>query len=511
MRILMNNEKISKKGAIIFVLDKNGDPLMPTFRCGKVRRLLKDKKAKIVQLEPFTIQLLIESKTYTQKLSLGFDTGTGNIGTSVVNEKGDEIFSATFETNTQEIKGKMENRADQRQTRKRHDREKQKRRARKNNTTFEGEKELLVKGCEIPLKIKEIKSNICRFKNKVDEGKLTPTATHCLTNHQNILNKILKILPITSVIVEYAKFDIHALTNPEVKGKDYQKGALYQIGNHKAYALQRDNYTCQLCKKKKKEEKLEVHHIDYKSNGGEDHYCNFVTLHKECHHKVHNDKKIEEKLLKIVKQLGIQDGKISTRGATILNTVMSRFLDYCIEKCDDVSTTFGYITKERRYELGIGKSHNNDAYICALNGNTPSKNRVEPYFYGQYARNNRKFVYAQTQRKYTGIIDGEKVIVHNRKKALNQKTDSLEDFREKYGVAEVSKLTVLQGMRKMTSREEFLFNKGDLIKHNGKNHVVSGTSNGGKYVRLMNQGTKNFKLNELKLLEKSKGFARTNW
>ena len=39
----------------------------------------------------------------------------------------------------------------------------------------------------------------------------------------------------------------------------------------------------------------------------------------------------------------------------------------------------------------------------------------------------------------------------------------------------------------MTSREEFLFNKGDLIKHNGKNHVVSGTSNGGKYVRLMNQ------------------------
>ena len=57
----------------------------------------------------------------------------------------------------------------------------------------------------------------------MDEGKLTPTATHCLTNHQNILNKILKILPITSVIVGYAKFDIHALTNPEVKGKIIKK------------------------------------------------------------------------------------------------------------------------------------------------------------------------------------------------------------------------------------------------------------------------------------------------
>jgi hypothetical protein len=36
-------------------------------------------------------------------------------------------------------------------------------------------------------------------------------------------------------------------------------------------------------------------------------------------------------------------------------------------------------------------------------------------------------------------------------------------------------------------------------------------SNSIKYVRLMNQGTKNFKLNELKLLEKSKGFVRINF
>jgi hypothetical protein len=264
---------------------------MPTFRSGKVRLLLKNKLAKVFQLEPFTIQLLINSKTYTQTLTLGLDTGTSNIGASVVNPKGDELFSATFETNTQKIKGKMENRADQRHTRKRHVREKQKRRARKNNTIFKYEKELLVKGCEKPLIIKEIKANICRFENKVKEGKLSPTATHCLENHQNIFDKIFKVLPIKNVVIEYAKFDIHALTNPEVSGVDYQKGALYQIVNHKSYSLKRDNYTCQLCKKKKKEENLEVHHIDYKSNGVEDHYRNFITLHKACHHKIHNDKK----------------------------------------------------------------------------------------------------------------------------------------------------------------------------------------------------------------------------
>jgi hypothetical protein len=63
----------------------------------------------------------------------------------------------------------------------------------------------------------------------------------------------------------------------------------------------------------------------------------------------------------------------------------------------------------------------------------------------------------------------------------------------------------------MTSKDEFLFNKGDLVNQKGKTNVITGTSNGGKYVRLMNQGTKNFKLNELKLLEKSKGFVRINW
>lgn len=39
---------------------------MPTFRLGKVRRLLKDGKAKIVKHHPFTIQLLYDSKTNKQ-------------------------------------------------------------------------------------------------------------------------------------------------------------------------------------------------------------------------------------------------------------------------------------------------------------------------------------------------------------------------------------------------------------------------------------------------------------
>lgn len=42
----------------IYVLNKDGKPLMPTTRGGHVRHLLKEQKARVVMTKPFTIQLL---------------------------------------------------------------------------------------------------------------------------------------------------------------------------------------------------------------------------------------------------------------------------------------------------------------------------------------------------------------------------------------------------------------------------------------------------------------------
>jgi hypothetical protein len=51
---------------LVYVISKEGKPLMPAERHGKVRILLKQKKAKVVIRKPFTIQLLYETTTYTQ-------------------------------------------------------------------------------------------------------------------------------------------------------------------------------------------------------------------------------------------------------------------------------------------------------------------------------------------------------------------------------------------------------------------------------------------------------------
>lgn len=69
----------------VYVISKDGQPLMPTTRFGKVRRLLKNKKAKVIRSCPFTIKLLYEPESLVvQEVVLGQDTGSKHVGTACV-------------------------------------------------------------------------------------------------------------------------------------------------------------------------------------------------------------------------------------------------------------------------------------------------------------------------------------------------------------------------------------------------------------------------------------------
>ena len=58
---------------MVYVLNKDGKPLMPTKKHGMVRKLLRQRKAIIIKREPFTIKLLYETSNYTQPITLGID------------------------------------------------------------------------------------------------------------------------------------------------------------------------------------------------------------------------------------------------------------------------------------------------------------------------------------------------------------------------------------------------------------------------------------------------------
>ena len=124
--------------AVVYVISKSGKPLMPTTRCGHVRILLKEGKARVVERKPFTIQLTYESAEETQPLVLGIDPGRTNIGMSVVTESGESVFNAQIETRNKDVPKLMKDRKQYRMAHRRLKRRcKRRRRAKAAGTAFE--------------------------------------------------------------------------------------------------------------------------------------------------------------------------------------------------------------------------------------------------------------------------------------------------------------------------------------------------------------------------------------
>ena len=81
---------------MVYVLNIDGTPLMPTERYGKVRKMLNRNEAKVVNRRPFTIQLLYKTTEYVQPVVLGVDASNKKIGLSAsTSEK--EIYASEVE------------------------------------------------------------------------------------------------------------------------------------------------------------------------------------------------------------------------------------------------------------------------------------------------------------------------------------------------------------------------------------------------------------------------------
>ena len=104
-----------RNGLMVYVISKDGQPLMP---CENViaRLLLKQGKVKIKRKTPFTIKLLYDSETYTQNLTLGVDTGSGTIGTAITNNNNDIVYMSEVIIRN-DITKKMKQRAKHRRSR----------------------------------------------------------------------------------------------------------------------------------------------------------------------------------------------------------------------------------------------------------------------------------------------------------------------------------------------------------------------------------------------------------
>lgn len=323
---------------------------MPTERHGKVRRLLKEGKAKVLRRCPFMVQLLYETGDAVQEITLGVDAGSKHIGLSATTET-KELYAGEYKLRTDITKNLTTRR--------------EFRRVRRNRKT---------------------RYRKPRFNNRVKskhKGWLAPSIEAKIGSHLKIIEDIHRILPISKIVIETAAFDIQKLkadlegfAAPE--GEEYQQGEQLGFWNVREYVLFRDGHMCQCCKGKSGNKVLNVHHLESRKTGGNA-PNNLVTLCETCHRRYH---KGEIELPANIK-----------RGAKFSDAAFMGIMRWaCYDKLKntypDVKMTFGYITKNTRIKVGLEKSHAVDARCISGHPNAVAAKEI--FLMRKVRRHNRQ-------------------------------------------------------------------------------------------------------------------------
>jgi N6-L-threonylcarbamoyladenine synthase len=340
---------------MVYVLNQNGQPLMPTENHRMVRLLLKEHKAKVVRRTPFTIQLLVKTKEFIQPITLGVDAGSKTVGLSASTET-QELFAAELKPRNDVVKNLSTRR--------------EFRRARRNRKT---------------------RYRKARFNNRVHskhKGWLAPSVEVKIQEHITAIKRICKVLPIAEVIVETAEFDLQLIKAIEAGlpvpiGEDYQKGEQFGYYNVRQYVFNRDGYKCCHCGAHGDGVKFEIHHLESRKTGGNS-PDNLVTLCNHCHELVTNGT-----ILSFNKRK-----KKSTRDAAFMG-IMRKAL---IERLRNglmipVKETKGYITKCIRETNKLPKSHTIDALCIAGH---PTAKRIDRIYTIKPVRNHNRQLHKAT-------------------------------------------------------------------------------------------------------------------
>lgn len=343
----------STKPNCIYVVDKDENPLMPMFRFGKVRKMLKSGEAKIFKRDPFfTIQILKETTNHIQKINVGVDIGD-TIGISAISGN-KEILSSEVKLRSNGISDKIKSKSSLRRTRRGNLRYREKR--------FDNKKSS--RGMD--------KDDQTEYLDR----KLAPSIRHKLVSHLSVLDHLKSILPITNtdIIHETTKFDTQKMENPDISGVEYQQGDKYGYESAKAYVRIRDKHICKNpnCKHidpenpeqpyYEKNVQTRTHHIIYRSKGGTDTVTNLITICVDCHtQENHQEGGFLYKWMVKKKKTG------DYKGATQANLISAMIITYNKNNWDNrYPITYGSITNFKRKTLGLEKSHANDAFAIAF-------------------------------------------------------------------------------------------------------------------------------------------------
>ena len=335
----------------IFVMNMRGDPLMPCTQ-KKARILLKEGKAVIYKYDPFTIQLTYATGETKQDCHIGIDTGSKHIGMAITSEN-KVLFKGEIELR-QDVKSNIDTKHIYR-------------RSRRNRKT---------------------RYRQPRFLNRKRSDKWLPPSLQNRVDHTfHWIDTFCSLVSDPILHIEVGKFDTAKMINPEINGVDYQHGQTYGFFDERYFVFARDNYTCQCCGKSK-DKILQTHHIIYRSNGGTDRVDNLITVCTDCHTSKNHQKggilyKWQEQHKK-VKQY---------KEPPFMNAIRKRIF----ARYPNAHTTYGSETTPHRKELGLEKTHYNDA--ITISGITNIKEDPKEWLLIKQFRKKKRSLHEATARK----------------------------------------------------------------------------------------------------------------
>jgi 5-methylcytosine-specific restriction endonuclease McrA len=314
----------------VFVLDTNKQPLNPILP-GQARRLLNRQQAAVYRRYPFTIILKYAlGNPEIEPHQLKIDPGSKVTGLAIV--QGEKvIWGAELTHRGQQIKNDLESRRAIRRNR-RH----RKTRYRKP-----------------------------RFFNRTRKpGWLPPSLNSRVENIQTLVNRITRYVPITGISQELVKFDLQAMQNPEISGKEYQQGELagYEV---REYLLQKWGRKCAYCGAESVP--FEVEHIQPKSKGGSDRVSNLTLACHDCNQKKGNQdiKDFLSKKPDILSRI-LRQAKLPLKDASAVNSTRWALFRDLKATGLPIETFTGGRTKYNRVRLSIPKTHWLDAACVGI-------------------------------------------------------------------------------------------------------------------------------------------------
>jgi 5-methylcytosine-specific restriction endonuclease McrA len=237
----------------VFVIDRNKTRLTPCHPA-RARKLLKNKKAAVYRMRPFTIILkrVVENPVVNEKIECKIDPGSktsGIVVTITSNNKCDVVYAMNLKHHKDLIVRDLKSRNAVRRNR------------RNRNTRYREP----------------------RFLNrKRSKGWLPPSILSVVNNIVSWVDKLKRIIPIHEIHVEHVNFDTQKMQNTEISGVEYQHGTLAGI-EAKQYLLSKYNRECVYCGAT--HVPLQIEHVIPRCKGGSNRISNLVIACESCNQK----------------------------------------------------------------------------------------------------------------------------------------------------------------------------------------------------------------------------------